>query len=260
MLIEARVVRSKKDAKGESNARTVSGMLPFIEYELHRQLLYKLRLYAFNAAFSLQYHIVVGDDLVVASVVATGVVVAAIPLPPTPLTVTIPVGGIGNDSSSNIAVEIERRSSYYYSTMVENVRQWRSSWPGTTTFPLASSFATTTTATTTTTVVVGNSEAFVVNVDDDTDVDLLAALLDVPPPPEVIMVNTHTIPGSVIAENGFNISLVRRISWSDLNCHYHQRRSDTICQFNQSFAFFQIANVVKFTHCFKQCEVHLQLP
>ena len=42
-LLLAKVLRVKKDLKGESNAKEISDALPFIEYELHRQLLNKLK-------------------------------------------------------------------------------------------------------------------------------------------------------------------------------------------------------------------------
>jgi hypothetical protein len=36
--MQATVVRMKKDLKGENNARELSDALPFVEYEIHRQL------------------------------------------------------------------------------------------------------------------------------------------------------------------------------------------------------------------------------
>ena len=42
-LIQARVLRLKKDLKGEHDAREVSDALPFLEYEMHRQLVNKLK-------------------------------------------------------------------------------------------------------------------------------------------------------------------------------------------------------------------------
>ena len=35
----------KKDLKGEHNAREVSDALPFLEYEIHRQLVNKLKVF-----------------------------------------------------------------------------------------------------------------------------------------------------------------------------------------------------------------------
>ena len=40
---QARVCRTKKRLQGESSATAVSQALPFVEYDLHRQLMYKLK-------------------------------------------------------------------------------------------------------------------------------------------------------------------------------------------------------------------------
>ena len=58
-LLLAKVLRVKKDLKGESNAKEISDALPFIEYELHRQLLNKLKGQAhdiFSRIFKLRIH------------------------------------------------------------------------------------------------------------------------------------------------------------------------------------------------------------
>ena len=57
-LVQARVSRAKRDLRGEAHAREVSDALPFLEYELHRQLVAKLRVAGMNAVFGLQvtYH------------------------------------------------------------------------------------------------------------------------------------------------------------------------------------------------------------
>jgi hypothetical protein len=57
--IEAHLCRSKKRKEGESNAGIVSDALPFIEYDLHRQLLYKLRIQGLNAIFGLQIQLAI---------------------------------------------------------------------------------------------------------------------------------------------------------------------------------------------------------
>lgn len=41
-LIQASVTRVKRECKGEMNAKEVSDALPFIEYELHTQLMHRL--------------------------------------------------------------------------------------------------------------------------------------------------------------------------------------------------------------------------
>lgn len=92
-LIQARVCRSKRDSKGEYCAKEISDVskatttqlcltnctncglilhftlfqsLPFLEYELHRQLLSKLKVKGMNALFGLTVQISVGDNMLVA--------------------------------------------------------------------------------------------------------------------------------------------------------------------------------------------------
>ena len=54
-LIQARLCRVKRDeSRGEQQAKEVSDGLPFLEYELHRQLINKLRIKGMNAIFGLR--------------------------------------------------------------------------------------------------------------------------------------------------------------------------------------------------------------
>ena len=55
-LVDAHLCRPKKRSEGESNAATVSDALPFIEYDIYKQLLYKLRVLGLNAIFGLKSH------------------------------------------------------------------------------------------------------------------------------------------------------------------------------------------------------------
>ena len=54
-LIQARLCRLKRDeSRGDQQAKEVSDGLPFLEYELHRQLINKLRIKGMNAIFGLK--------------------------------------------------------------------------------------------------------------------------------------------------------------------------------------------------------------
>ncbi|KAI9022024.1 hypothetical protein DFJ74DRAFT_768609 [Hyaloraphidium curvatum] len=81
VLIEAHVCRQKKRAEGEQDAEIVSDALPFVQYDIHRQLIYKLRIYGMNAIFGLKFQLSVGDNLIVATAVGTGMYLKALPLP-----------------------------------------------------------------------------------------------------------------------------------------------------------------------------------
>jgi len=53
-FIHAYVARPKKDCKGEINAKEISDGLPFLEYDLHRLLMSKLKVKGMNAIQSLK--------------------------------------------------------------------------------------------------------------------------------------------------------------------------------------------------------------
>ncbi|XP_045069542.1 C2 domain-containing protein 5-like isoform X2 [Coregonus clupeaformis] len=80
-LIQARLCRTKKKAQGEVNATAISNLLPFMEYELHTQLMNKLKLRSMNALFGLRIQISVGENMLLGLASATGVYLSALPAP-----------------------------------------------------------------------------------------------------------------------------------------------------------------------------------
>lgn len=58
-----RLCRLKKKAQGEVNATAISNLLPFMEYELHTQLMNKLKLRSMNALFGLHIQISIGENM-----------------------------------------------------------------------------------------------------------------------------------------------------------------------------------------------------
>ncbi|XP_021047471.1 C2 domain-containing protein 5 isoform X14 [Mus pahari] len=80
-LIQARLCRLKKKAQAEANATAISNLLPFMEYEVHTQLMNKLKLKGMNALFGLRIQIAVGETMLMGLASATGVYLAALPTP-----------------------------------------------------------------------------------------------------------------------------------------------------------------------------------
>ncbi|XP_078091426.1 C2 domain-containing protein 5 isoform X5 [Mustelus asterias] len=80
-LIQARLCRQKKKTQGEANATAISNLLPFMEYELHTQLMNKLKLRGMNALFGLRIQITVGESMLMGLASATGVYLTALPSP-----------------------------------------------------------------------------------------------------------------------------------------------------------------------------------
>ncbi|CAJ0964628.1 unnamed protein product [Ranitomeya imitator] len=80
-LIQARLCRLKKKAQAEANATAISNLLPFMEYELHTQLMNKLKLKSMNALFGLRIQITAGENMLLGLASATGVYLASLPTP-----------------------------------------------------------------------------------------------------------------------------------------------------------------------------------
>uniref|UniRef100_A0A8C7Y995 C2 domain-containing protein 5 n=1 Tax=Oryzias sinensis TaxID=183150 RepID=A0A8C7Y995_9TELE len=80
-FIQARLCRLKKKGQGEANATAISNQLPFMEYELHTQLMNKLKLRSMNALFGLRIQISVGENMLLGLASATGVYLTALPAP-----------------------------------------------------------------------------------------------------------------------------------------------------------------------------------
>lgn len=60
----------------------MSESIPFAQYDIHRQLMYKLRIYGLNAVFGLKIQFSIGEDLLTAVATGTAVYVEALPTPP----------------------------------------------------------------------------------------------------------------------------------------------------------------------------------
>eukprot|EP00466_Bigelowiella_natans_P007882 jgi/Bigna1/71479/fgenesh1_pg.15_\ len=80
-LVEARVCRHLSKLQGEPMAMQVSENILFIQYDLYRQLIYKLRVLGLNAAFGLTVKLSLGENLITAVATATGCYVTALPPP-----------------------------------------------------------------------------------------------------------------------------------------------------------------------------------
>lgn len=81
-LLEAKVCRTRKGASGEADAVKISEVLPFLEYDIQRQITLKLKVLGLNAAFGLTCQIQLSGDIIVATAQCTAVLVTSLPAPP----------------------------------------------------------------------------------------------------------------------------------------------------------------------------------
>lgn len=83
-LIHAQACRYKKDLKSELNAREISDALPFLEYDLQRLLVNKLKAKGMNAIFGMKISISIGEKMMALIGTGTGVYLPALPSPNIP--------------------------------------------------------------------------------------------------------------------------------------------------------------------------------
>jgi hypothetical protein len=81
MYLEAKVVKMKRNEKGEGNAIHVSEKILFTEYYLHSQIITKMKIFSMNALFSFKVKITVGDTFIFGVAQATAMRLEALPIP-----------------------------------------------------------------------------------------------------------------------------------------------------------------------------------
>ena len=82
-LLESRVCRTRKAANGETDAAKISELLPFVEFDVQRQLVLKMKVAGMNACFGYECKIQIGSDMVIAMASCTAVCLEALPPSPT---------------------------------------------------------------------------------------------------------------------------------------------------------------------------------
>ncbi|XP_066446859.1 C2 domain-containing protein 5 isoform X5 [Eleutherodactylus coqui] len=202
-LIQARLCRLKKKAQAEANATAISNLLPFMEYELHTQLMNKLKLKGMNAMFGLRIQITVGENMLLGLASATGVYLASLPTP----------GGIQISGKTPSDTSYEQHISHMQKKINETIAKNKELYeinppeileetigspipePRQRTRLLRSQSESSDEAMELD-LSHGKKDAFVLEIDDtDAVEDVHSLLTDVPPPPGFYSCNTEIMPG-----------------------------------------------------------------
>ncbi|XP_069819992.1 C2 domain-containing protein 5 isoform X9 [Dendropsophus ebraccatus] len=202
-LIQARLCRLKKKAQAEANATSISNLLPFMEYELHTQLMNKLKLKGMNALFGLRIQITVGENLLLGLASATGVYLASLPTP----------GGIQISGKTPSDGPYEQHISHMQKkineTIAKNKELYEINPPEILEETIGSpipeprqrtrllrSQSESSDEVVELDLSHGKKDAFVLEIDDtDAVEDVHSLLTDVPPPPGFFSCNTEMMPG-----------------------------------------------------------------
>ncbi|EFN71921.1 Uncharacterized protein KIAA0528-like protein [Camponotus floridanus] len=208
-FIQATVCKSKKDLRGELNAKEISDCLPFLEYELHSLLLNKLKIKGMNAIFGLKLQVSVGERFIIGMAVGTAIYLTALPPP------TIPQIASGNswhneeqlaEMQKSIVETVKKNREFYHLkpigvNEVENGRVPSTSDTDESDEDLPELD-----------LGLGTRDACVLEVDDIEDMDRITSLMDNRPPDDFHVVNTQTIPGLEDLEIVRNLQMFTQIS------------------------------------------------
>ncbi|XP_012536036.2 C2 domain-containing protein 5 [Monomorium pharaonis] len=208
-FIQATVCKSKKDLRGELNAKEISDCLPFLEYELHSLLLNKLKIKGMNAVFGLKLQVSVGERFIIGMAVGTAIYLTALPPP------TIPQIASGNswhkeeqlgEMQKSIVETVKKNREFYRLkpigvNEVENGRIQSTSDTDESDEDLPELD-----------LGLGTRDACILEVDDIEDMDRISSLMDNRPPDDFHVVNTQTIPGLEDLEIVRNLQMFTQIS------------------------------------------------
>eukprot|EP01105_Mastigella_eilhardi_P017862 TRINITY_DN4116_c0_g1_i2.p1 TRINITY_DN4116_c0_g1~~TRINITY_DN4116_c0_g1_i2.p1 ORF type:complete len:696 (-),score=189.71 TRINITY_DN4116_c0_g1_i2:202-2151(-) len=123
-FMEVRVCRTKQKSDGESAALQVSSMLPFLEYELNKQVVSKLKILGMNAVLGLHTDVTCGNTMLTG--IASGTAVFLAPLSP-PLVMSIMVTPTLDDTrQSSDALRMDTLRKKIEDTSKLNVERFKS--------------------------------------------------------------------------------------------------------------------------------------
>lgn len=208
-LLQAQVCRVKKDLRGESNAKEISDLLPFLEYELHRLLINKLKVRGMNAIFGLKSSLAVGEKLITLIATGTGVFVSALPPAVVPkVTKMWPDPEKIKDIQKKLRMTMEKNMELYQVSVVGEKRDLATDEVATSAAATArrdesdgsdeeggQNGGGTNSIGDSMDLTLNNKDICVLEVDDIDDLEVLSLLLEPAAPEGFYIVNTQNVPG-----------------------------------------------------------------
>ncbi|KAM4553400.1 LOW QUALITY PROTEIN: C2 domain-containing protein 5 [Fundulus diaphanus] len=259
-LIQARLCRLKKKAQGEVNATAISNLLPFMEYELHTQLMNKLKLRSMNALFGLHIQISVGENMLLGLASATGVYLTALPAPG-----RIQIAGktTGDMSNEQHILTIQKRIN---DTIAKNKELYQINPPELTEEGVGSpipeprhrsrlfrSHSESSDEVSELDLSHGKKDAFVLEIDDtDAVEDIHSLLTDASPPAGFHSCNTETMPGIynwTTAVQMFTSVRVLRLSNANLSNQSLNKIFTDLCENLLKSFYFKLRSMVPCCLC-----------
>lgn len=260
-LIQASVCRPKRDLRSESNAKEISDGLPFLEYELHRLLINKLKVKGMNAIFRLSVQVTVGDKMMALNATGTGVYLQALHPSVVP---KIVAGNSWNESAEKLAdlqktiqATVEKNRETYQLTSMHQEDKHADLHKS-----LNKNFSDTDDSDNDEKLdyARGNKQTCILEIDDIQDLELFSMLMEQASPEGIQIVNAQNVPGhDSHLEHVRNLQMFTQV-WRTKIPSSHQSNSNFSRQFQRLLQsiFFKLRGAIPCTIC--EIKFQLDLP
>ncbi|XP_037828896.1 C2 domain-containing protein 5 [Lucilia sericata] len=202
-FLQAQVVRAKKDLRSELNAKEISDGLPFLEYELHRVLINKLKAKGMNAIFGLKVQVSIGERMIALVATGTALFITALPVPQVP---KIVAGNSWTDKQKlnelqkKLQETFERYQEIYQLKSIDQDMLDKSSDTDDSDEEGVD-----------VDLNCGNKDTCVLEVDDIEDLEIISLLMESQPPEGFHVVSTQKVPGMMDMEAVKNLQMFTQV-------------------------------------------------
>ncbi|XP_039231753.1 C2 domain-containing protein 5 isoform X3 [Drosophila yakuba] len=216
-FMQAQVVRAKRDLRAELNAKEISDGLPFLEYELHRVLINKLKAKGMNAIFGLRTQVAIGERMIALIATGTALFLTALPVPQVP---KIVAGNSWTDKQKLNELQKKLQETFERN---QEIYQLKSLDPDL----VANAGGVPTTGASgdkqsdtddsdeeemnEIDLNCGNKELCVLEVDDIEDLEIISLLMEPYPPEGFHVVNTQQVPGMLEMDTVKNLQMFTQV-------------------------------------------------
>ncbi|XP_069964497.1 C2 domain-containing protein 5 isoform X3 [Bactrocera oleae] len=209
-FMQAQVVRAKKDLRSELNAKEISDGLPFLEYELHRVLINKLKAKGMNAIFGLRAQVAIGERMIALIATGTALFLSALPVPQVP---KIVAGNSWTDKQKLNELQKKLQETFERN---QEVYQLKCIDPdviggGVATLDKQSDTDESDDEVIEIDLNCGNKDTCVLEVDDIEDLEIISLLMETYPPEGFHVVNTQSVPGILEMEAVKNLQMFTQV-------------------------------------------------
>ncbi|XP_030572145.1 C2 domain-containing protein 5 isoform X2 [Drosophila novamexicana] len=210
-FMQAQVVRAKRDLRAELNAKDISDGLPFLEYELHRVLINKLKAKGMNAIFGLRTQVAIGERMIALIATGTALFLTALPVPLVP---KIVAGNSWTDKQKLNELQKKLQETFERN---QEIYQLKSMDPdivsasGAVGDKHSDSDDSDDEEMNEIDLNCGNKEMCVLEVDDIEDLEIISLLMEPYPPEGFHVVNTQQVPGMLELDGVKNLQMFTQV-------------------------------------------------